>query len=357
MSSTYHVIGLMSGTSLDGLDIAFCEFQYSNHWQYKIIECTTIAYPEDLEKKLSHCIDLNGYELVCLDHELGKYIGRQVNSFLKNKGLTPHFISSHGHTVFHQPGKGFTLQIGNLHQVYAATRVPVVGDFRTLDVALGGQGAPLVPIGDKLLFGNYDYCLNLGGIANISYDINGKRVAFDICPNNLALNHLARKEGLNYDYGGKLAEKGSFNDLLFKKLNEGEYFNRSIPKSLGIEWVNENVFPLLDESSLPIHDVLHTYCHHIALQISQCIDQKKEASLLITGGGALNRFLIKTIGDYCGENVKVVLPDKNIIEYKEALVFAFLGVLRWRNEINILKSVTGASEDSVSGTVISAKKV
>lgn len=337
----------MSGTSLDGLDIAYCEFSKTNKWSFKIIECTTIDYNKEWKKRLKDCMHSSESELEKLDIDLGIFWGQEIDEFITQKNLEVDFISSHGHTVFHQPNKGITVQIGNANEISKITKRTVISDFRTLDVQKGGQGAPLVPNGDLLLFSDYDYCLNLGGISNISFDNDlGNRKAFDISPCNLVLNYYANQKGFEYDNDGDLAKSGKLNTELFEKLNQIEYYQKQSPKSLGKEDI-ENVFiPLMESYSIPLEDKLRTFVEHIGFQISK---ELKSGKTLITGGGTYNSFLIEKIEEH--SKSVIVIGDSTLISFKEALIFAFLGVLKHRNEINILKSYTGAKEDSSSGKI------
>jgi anhydro-N-acetylmuramic acid kinase len=348
---TYKVIGVMSGTSLDGLDLAYCHFiNEKGTWTYKIFEAATIEYTEERKKQLNKIMLGSALEITAADAELGKFIGKEIKKMITKNSLAVDFISSHGHTIFHQPSKGFTLQIGSGAHICAEAKLPVVCDFRTLDVALGGQGAPLVPIGDKLLFSSYEYCLNLGGIANISFDQAGNRIAFDICPVNIVLNELAKQSGKPYDENGKMAASGKVNKDLLQQLNSMDYYKAKFPKSIGREWIDEAILPLVQKMKISIEDKLATFCQNIAEQIANIL-LRSGGEMLITGGGAFNTFLVEKITDACAGKVKIVVPDANIIMFKEALVFAFLGVLRMRNEVNCLSSVTGADRDNVGGAV------
>jgi len=353
MSNKYKVIGIMSGTSLDGLDIAFCEFRKNKKWEHKIIHSETIKYTNEWKEKLFSAFTKSKKEISALDIEYGKFTGEKVNSFIKKHKIKSDFISSHGHTVFHQPHKRITLQIGNGAKIASICKLPVVCDFRSGDVALGGQGAPLVPIVDKLLFAEHDFCLNLGGIANISFDNKkGERIAFDICPVNIVLNDLANKLGKEFDKNGTIASKGKINSELLDKLNSLSFYKKNPPKSLGREWIEKYFFPVLNSFNISIQDKLKTVCVHIAIQIA--LDVKSlivnpQSAILITGGGAYNKFLIDRIIAHSMR--KVISPDDKTIQFKEAMAFAFLGVLKMRGEINILKSVTGATKNSSGGEI------
>lgn len=347
---SYKVLGLMSGTSLDGLDIAYCNILRNNdQWRYVIENTITIAYPDVLINELSSVTQLKASELVKLDHNLGKWMGKEVDQFVKDNQLDVHFIASHGHTVFHQPEMGYTLQIGNATDIHQSTGLPVIYDFRSLDVANGGQGAPLVPVGDMLLFAEYDACLNLGGIANISSQTNEKRIAYDICPANMMLNYLASKKGLTYDAEGSIAREGNINDKLLNELNGLAYYSLPYPKSLGYEWFSHQVLPLIDIEEIALEDRMATCVEHVAKQIAASAPPEK---MLITGGGAFNNYLIEKIEEYTGPEVQLVIPDNTVINYKEALIFALLGVLRLENKINAMRSVTGAAKDTCGGSII-----
>lgn len=348
----YRVVGLMSGTSLDGVDIALCAFEkVSGKWNFEIEVAETIAYNAKQRKDLALAAQTGGMEFAGHHVAYGRFLGNLVREFLKRNSTSADFVSSHGHTVFHQPKSGFTTQIGDGAALSAACGLPVVCDFRSADVALGGQGAPLVPIGDKFLFSAYSSCLNLGGIANISFESKGKMVAFDICPVNIVLNFLSLKLGKSYDKGGKLAGTGKVIPKLLNKLNAASYYKKQFPKSLGREDIEKYFLPALEHDEYSPHDLLRTFCEHIAIQISVVASRVGNASenLLVTGGGAYNAFLIDRMRTHC--NPAIVIPDKQIVEFKEALIFAFLGVLRLRNEVNCLSSVTGASRDSCGGAV------
>jgi|CryBogDrversion2_1035201.scaffolds.fasta_scaffold00101_6 anhydro-N-acetylmuramic acid kinase len=346
----YKVIGLMSGTSLDGLDLAYCEFSNDpGKWEYIIRYAETIPYSEDWFSRLSSLTAATAYEYASADHAYGHLLGNLTREFIEKHDITADFIASHGHTVFHQPARGFTSQIGNGAAIKSETGLPVICDFRSGDVAAGGQGAPLVPAGDKLLFPEFDYCLNLGGFANISFDRDGERVAFDVCPVNVVINKIARKEGLPYDRDGMLAEKGLVDTCLLGQLDRLPYYNQAGPKSLGIEWVEENIFPLLERSGLNNKDILCTYYTHIAHQIAITTGSDLSKKLLATGGGAHNNYLISLIGKHI--KPRLVKPNNLTVNFKESIIFAFIGILRWRNEINCLKTVTGAGQDGSYGAI------
>ena len=354
MLNKYRVIGLMSGTSLDGLDLAFCEFEYiGNRWEFNIVSAITHEYSHQWRNKLSGIETEKALDLALLHVAYGNFMGRIVDRFIVENNLIPDFIASHGHTVFHQPDWRLTLQIGSGAAIAAMTQLPVVCDFRTTDVALGGQGAPLVPIGDQLLFSNYDACINLGGFANISFNQQDERIAFDICPVNIVLNFLCKELDLLYDEGGLIARQGIINPELLIKLNALEFYDRNYPKSLSKEWVLRYFLPLLNTFNIPVTNKLRTAVEHIAIQIASTINTISSTNqplhVLVTGGGTFNDFLLERIMALTPH--KLIVPDKNLINYKEALLFAFLGVLRWRKETNVLASVTGAKRNNTGGCI------
>lgn len=361
MKQQYNVIGLMSGTSLDGLDLVYSTFLYENtSWKYTIKKTKSITYSKALQEDLKNTTTLDAASLLAFNNTFGTFLGNQVAVFIKENKLNVDFVASHGHTVFHQPERGLTYQIGSGQHLANRCLQKVVCDFRTNDVALGGQGAPLVPIGDKLLFSDYVFCLNLGGISNISFDdASGNRVAFDISPVNMLLSHITQKIHLPYDDGGKIAASGTLNNKLLESLNSLAYYKQPYPKSLGIEWFQEHVIPIIDSCQDTVENLLHTSVHHIAQQIANVILQHNKntsANILTTGGGAYNTFLIETLKQYLKDRATVVVPSKTLIEFKEALVFGFMGVLRIENKINCLQSVTGASKDSSSGVIFYPSK-
>ncbi|NNF82178.1 MAG: anhydro-N-acetylmuramic acid kinase [Flavobacteriaceae bacterium] len=347
LKNEYKIIGVMSGTSLDGVDMVYVSFKPEN-WEYDTIVSETVPYKKVWQERLSDAVLVSKEQLEELDKDYTSLLGDFILDFIaKNDIQQVDAVCSHGHTVLHQPDKGITLQIGNRPELAQTLGRTVVCDFRVQDVTLGGQGAPLVPIGDRLLFQDYDHCINLGGFANISYEKENQRIAFDICPVNIVMNHYCKSLGLDYDHGGKIASEGILNSGLLQELNSLEFYSNSPPKSLGLEWVNAKIIPLIDSYELKVKDVLRTFVEHIAIQISAVL--MKNGTTLITGGGAYNDFLISILQHYT--NGKLVIPSKDIIEYKEALIFGLLGVLRMRNEINCLKSVTGASKDHSSGMI------
>nr|WP_313781175.1 anhydro-N-acetylmuramic acid kinase [Allomuricauda sp.] len=355
MSKVYQVLGMMSGTSLDGLDLAHCQiWKEGENWHFELHECKTIGYSADMYEKLKNAIHLPEKEHDQLHAVYGHWLGQQAKMFLEENRLKVDFIASHGHTSHHRPDEGITFQLGDGQVLANVSKEKVVCDFRSLDVTLGGQGAPLVPIGDELLFSDYGFCLNLGGISNISFRKDGKRIAYDIGMANMPLNYLTEKIGMKYDKGGQLARSGKIVPQLLSKLNALEYYRQPYPKSTGYEWFSEKVAPLLDNSRASAEDLLHTVIRHNCGQISLAMRKersKTNGKMLVTGGGALNGFFVETLQQELGNDCTIHIPSKKIIEYKEALVFALMGVLRLENQINVLGSVTGAKRDSCSGVV------
>ena len=350
---SYKVIGVMSGTSLDGIDLSHITFSIKdNKWHFLIHETETIPYPLDWLNKLKVAVNFSKLQLKELNQAYTKYLSNTVKNFIEKYRLTNlDAVCSHGHTILHQPQNGFTLQIGNLPEIALLIGQRVVCDFRVQDVQFGGQGAPLVPIGDRILFSKYDYCLNLGGFSNVSFEENGKRIAFDISPVNTVLNFYANKLNLAYDDKGKIAKSGKLNTELLNDLNALDYYKKTFPKSLGFEFVKTIILPLIEKHTISTEDKMHTFSEHVAYQTHKALPLKT-GTILITGGGAYNDFLIQRIYFYLPQ-LEIIIPDSKILEYKEALIFALLGVLKLRKEINVLSSVTGAKSDHSSGVIFS----
>jgi anhydro-N-acetylmuramic acid kinase len=348
-TQTYRVVGLMSGTSLDGLDIALCVFTRSDEWGFSIEKAETVSYTTEWKSLLAGFHLLSGEELVRRHVEYGAFLGREVQGFLHRHRLSADFVSSHGHTVFHRPADGFTFQAGCGASLAAASGLPVVFDFRTGDVARGGQGAPLVPIGDRYLFSEYSACLNLGGIANISFERGMERIAYDVSPCNLLLNHLAGRAGKGFDEDGIIAANGQVQTRLLEALERIDFYARPYPKSLGREDIERDFLPLLSVE-FSVEDSMATVCRHIAMQVGRSLSrEERRGRMLVTGGGALHLQLMKELETACP--VEVVAGTSELVHFKEALVFAFLGVLRQRGEVNVLRSVTGASDDHMAGSI------
>lgn len=354
MKSSYKVIGLMSGTSLDGLDIAHCSFDFkSGKWHYELLQTDFVEYEEGFRKRLKESTALSAIDLLVLNNQYGDWLGEKTKSFIEKHRLKVDFVASHGHTVFHQIDKKITYQIGAGQTLTNTSGQKVICDFRSKDVSLNGQGAPLVPIGDRLLFSEFDFCLNLGGISNVSFEAKKERIAFDIAPVNMLFSHVLRKTDMAFDDRGRIARNGKLDQKLFNALNGLDFYKSTYPKSLGYEWFVEFIIPILDTIELSIEDKLHTCVHHVAKQIADATFgiMNNKSRMLVTGGGSKNDFLTQTIRDYLDESVSVEVPDDKLVDFKEALIFAFMGVLRDRNEINCLKSVTGATKDSCGGVV------
>lgn len=351
----YSVLGVMSGTSLDGIDLCLSSFEFETSWRFEIQSAKTVEYSEEWKHRLSTAIHLNTAQLDNLNKEYTQFLAEVIQAFIDAYSFVKiDAVCSHGHTVFHEPNFGKTFQIGNLPSLATYLNQTVVCDFRTQDVAFGGQGAPLVPIGDALLFSNYDYCLNLGGFANISFEQNSERIAFDICPVNIVLNHYVASLGMAYDYEGQVAAKGMVCMPLLEALNALEFYIQPPPKSLGFEWVQNKVFSLIETYSLDVPTVLRTVVEHCAVQLSKTLKNNHLKNGLISGGGVFNSFLMQRISCLYGHDLQPA--DPMIIEFKEALIFGFLGVLKLRNEPNCLRSVTGASHNHSSGCIYFPKK-
>ena len=363
----WKTIGLMSGSSLDGLDIAYAEFwKDQTGWQYSLLVGETIEYSYKWHSVLKNIRNYSEEKLMTLHFDYGKLLGELTNNFIAKHNLKPELIASHGHTVFHNPEKGYTFQLGAGEILSEITNITTITNFRIPDILQGGNGAPLVPIGDELLFSEYKACLNIGGIANISFIKNKQRVAFDVCPANQLLNHLAAKKGLSFDENGRLASGGKVLESLYQKLAENPFYFKLYPKSLSNEYVAESFIPLIDRAKGTIEDKLHTVSIHIADQLYKAtllierrddiyrpveMDRTLEGNgkILVTGGGAFNRFLMEALEDIAPYSFTI--PDTMLVNYKEALVFALMGVLKINGEINCLASATGARSDSSAGTV------
>jgi anhydro-N-acetylmuramic acid kinase len=351
MKTTYTAIGMMSGTSLDGLDMAYCRFErHTGGWSYEILASKCVAYDKEWAERLASAHVLSGRELLALDAAFGSYMAHQVDLFLKEQKLAmPELLASHGHTVHHAPDRSLTVQIGSGAHLAAGTGITTVSDFRKMDVALHGQGAPLVPVGDALLFGQYGACLNLGGFSNISFERDGQRVAHDICPVNIVMNPLAEMLGQPFDRDGALAASGNVLPEVLRRLEELEVYRLEVRPSLSREWVEKEVLPLLPCDAQP-SDLLRTVSEHAAQRMAEVINGTGgTGEVLVTGGGAYNGFLMARLRQLTTAQIKV--PEAQLVEFKEALVFALLGVLRLRGEVNVLRSVTGAHSDSCSGSV------
>lgn len=344
----------MSGTSLDGIDIAYVKITNATAYEFEILSAKTIPYHKEWKASLKEGFHLSGEKLVKLDADYGIYLGNTIQNFIEENSISKvDFIASHGHTIFHNPKKNYTLQIGNGPYIAAITGIKTICDFRVQDVALGGQGAPLVPVGDELLFSDYNYCLNLGGFSNISFNENKQRIAYDICPANIVLNHYVANLNLEFDDKGAIASTGNIDKNLLEELNSLPFYHEEKPKSLGYEFVVETIFPIIDSYKLNTKDVLRTFVEHIAIQISKKIDSNPEKTILVAGGGAFNTFLVEKIQSRT--KTRLIIPEETLINYKEALVFALLGFLKDEGKNNCLKSVTGASKDHCSGVVFEIK--
>jgi anhydro-N-acetylmuramic acid kinase len=382
----YKVIGLMSGSSLDGLDIAYVHLQErAGKWEYEFIHTTCVPYPGQWRDRLAAAHGLSALDYQLLHADYGHWLGQQVLQFIAEHALAyqVQLIVSHGHTVFHLPARRMTAQLGDGAAIAAVTGINTVSDLRAMDLALGGQGAPIVPGGERLLFSEYALLLNLGGIANISGRVaseqpahaspapGGSFVAWDVCPANRVLDLLSAREGRPYDEGGALAATGRVDDDLLRKLNALSYYGQVYPKSLANDLGTDTIFPMITAATLSTADALRTYIEHIAMQVSHAVSLLRPgrdgaltsglpeevpaipaSRLLLTGGGAHNSFLLSRLRESLQSlRVEIVVPDAVLIDYKEALVMALLGVLRWREENNVPASVTGARRDSIGGAV------
>ena len=353
----------MSGSSLDGLDIAYCQFSTINEQvEWKLLQAETIAYPQRWITRLGKLPYQNALIFAKTNTYFGHFMGELVNDFIRRHNVEPDFIASHGHTIFHFPDKRMTTQIGDGGALAAITGFPVINDFRTQDIAIDGEGTPLAPAADRYLFPKHDFYMNIGGISNITCNVNGRYIAFDISPANQALNFLAEQLDLEYDKDGEVARSGKMDAELLAALNDFDYFEKSYPKSLGNDWIREQFIPTFIRFDSSWEDKLHTATHQIASQTAKAMQaicekeglNKPKYDLFITGGGALNKYLIECIQAatvQVGINTTIKLPSKSIIDFKEAILMGLLGILRVENRPNCFKSVTGARRDTIGGAV------
>ncbi len=342
-----YILGIMSGTSLDGIDFALCSFSENrNITSFEIHKTESLEYCSKWRNRLTSCHNLSAIDLLLLHKEYGFYLGTEINKFIEKYNLQPNYIASHGHTVFHQPKKSLTFQLGDGAAITAICGIPVISDFRNTDVCLGGQGAPLVPVGDKELFSDFDYCLNLGGFANISFEENNIRKAFDICPVNIVLNKYAKILGAEFDNNGDFGRQGIPNFSLVDELDNIEFYNLDSPKSLSREWLDKSFISILNNHNLSTKDLMASIYEHVSNQLVNVMNEKAK-KVLITGGGAFNSFLIELFAKKT--NCSLIIPSQEIINFKEALIFAFLGYLYINDKPNCFSSVTGAKKDSIGG--------
>ncbi len=339
----------MSGTSLDGIDIVYVNFKLDINWKYELINSKTYKYEKRWSSLLQNISKEKINSIIKIDKDYTKLLSKYIINFINEFSIKDiDFVSSHGHTALHQPSNSITYQIGNLPILAKYINQKVVCDFRVQDIELGGEGAPLVPVGEEYLFSEYNTLINLGGFANITKRIKNNLIAYDICPINIVFNHLSRKMKLKYDEGGYIASTGNINEDLYNHLQSLNYYRQDPPKSLGVEWVSDQIHPIINKfQNLAVKDLMNTFSNHFAFQIAKNIGDK--GKVLITGGGAYNDYLIERIKNLT--NSKITIPDQKIIEYKEALIFSFLGLLRVNEINNCYSSVTGAKEDHCSGKI------
>ncbi len=349
MPTQQHILGIMSGTSCDGLDFCLTTFsEEEKGFTYTITQTHSFLYSKDWKERLEGAFNLSGQDLKRLEYDFSIFQVACINAFREiYPQLNIDIVATHGHTVFHNPDVGYTFQMTLGGLIAEQTKLITICNFRDQDVFLGGQGAPLVPIGDLHLFNGYDACINLGGFANISYQESIERIAYDLCPFNILMNPEANKYGLPYDESGKLARSGNVIRSLLDALNKLPYYKQSYPKSLSIEDLNVHYFRLLDDSSGRPEDKLATLVKHYIDVISKVIDKKEK--VLLTGGGVFNSFFVDNLKKVC--KTQIVIPNPTLIEFKEALIFAFLGYLRLRNQVNVLSSVTGSRTNHSSGQI------
>lgn len=346
-----NILGLMSGTSMDGMDAALCHFSDENAIDWKIRYFKCFDYPEHLKVLMQKAQDSPstehltaaemGYAQWCIE------IIEEVKAWAYEEDIEIHGVGIHGQTLFHQPEQKLTYQAGVLPIIAKETGLVVVGNFRIQDVLLGGQGAPLVPFGDQLLFSGYEGCLNLGGFANLSKGNptlgEGVLAAFDIAPANIVLNELASLLGHPFDNGGEIARKGMLNGWILDQLDSLEYYEHNGPKSLGVEWVEKFIDPII--YTVDPQTALATYTEHLAQQI---VNQLPSGKTLVTGGGAFNQYLMERI-ELLGGNCELANPI--LIEAKEALIFALLAHQRLLGRANVYGHTTGSGMTHSSGVI------
>jgi len=355
----YHAIGLMSGSSLDGIDLALTTFEVETqpkgelrvlHWE--IEKSKTIPYPAQWVSDLQKAPEMSGLELSLLHSKLGNYFGQVVLEFSKETDSPIDYISSHGHTVFHYPQKKMTLQIGDGAAIAALTGIDVFDNFRLQDIAAGGEGAPLAPIVDAYLFPEIKYTLNLGGIANINIKTANGYLAYDLCGANQILNALSKEAGKEYDENGQIAAKGQIIPKLLRQANQWDYLRLAPPKSLDNRQVQNHTVRLFSSYPSPLEDRMFTAVHHIGYQIAASIHPHVgfvPEQLLITGGGALNTFLVSVIKEYLSPNIEIIKAPDSLINFKECVLMGLLGLLNIYQLPTTLPSVTGAKWKTVGG--------
>lgn len=344
----------MSGTSLDGLDLCAVEFERTNgRWTYRIHAFETIPYRGTLwPEHLTAAYRDRGALRTQVSHEFALWCQGQWLDFGARHQFAAHAVAHHGHTVEHDPLRGITVQIGHEASAFASSPIPVVGDFRSGNVARGGQGAPLVPLADRDLFEDFAVCVNLGGFSNASWtDGGGLRRAGDLGPCNGLLNPLAGELGRDYDPEGTYAATGTARPT--PDLEKLHYYGAPFPKSLGREWMETDFLPAFNaKRPNRTEDALATASAHIAWSIAQGLRAANapKGPALLSGGGAYNTDLIRRLRETAPEWEWTVAP-KDILEAKEALAFAYLGLLRLRGEPNVLASYAGGTADGCDGSI------
>jgi len=347
------IAGVMSGSSLDGLDIAIVHFSPNSDWQ--LLWSYDIPYTPEWVSRLKNYHLLSSTEYVSLKFDFSRYIGELVGDALGDYSGNVDYVSFHGHTLLHLPEKGITEQIGNGGVLAAILNIPTITDFRTQDVTKGGVGTPLAPLVELNLFKGHDYYLNLGGIANITKLIDAaKLMAYDVCPCNQVLNYFSNQMGKDYDEGGEIARSGTINKNLIDYLNSIPYFDQNPPKSLDNNWIMNEVIPNFPAGK--IEDTLHTFCNWVAECIANEVEESKASSLMVSGGGAHNTYFMECLTSrLSSKNCELHLPSKEIIDFKEAILMSLMAYKYINGESNVLCSVTGASSDSIGGALYKIK--
>jgi anhydro-N-acetylmuramic acid kinase len=353
------ILGVMSGTSCDGLDLALCRFVGEfPQVDFEVLSAHCFEYSAEWREKLQNAMHLSALDLTILEDQWSRKVANNILTFIEDAPEKPELIGFHGHTIFHQPHNGFTVQMGSGATLSRLTRIDTICNFRQQDVALGGQGAPLVPMGEKWLFVAYAGFMNLGGFSNVTQRIEEEdgsetMIAYDVCALNIVLNKLCGELNLPFDAEGKIAARGSISSDLLIALNEIKYFQSGKKGSLGLEWVEKDVLPVIEQyretKSLSIETIIATFTEHCAIQ---CSNAMPDGRYLLSGGGTHNITLIDSIRKH--SNAQIEVPNKLLNDFKEAIIFAFLAGLRASELPNTLTSVTGASRSGSNGAYYKA---
>jgi anhydro-N-acetylmuramic acid kinase len=347
-----YILGAMSGSSLDGLDLAICSF--TDQSIFTIHNSTTIELPLDLRTKLKNFSTLNAFQIADLDAYFALFSAHSIRDFTNNWIGGISLVVSHGHTLYHNPANAVSWQIGNGGIIAAVTGIDTLCDLRVQDVALGGQGAPLAALVDLNLFKDYTGLLNLGGIANITINQSNTVYSWDISPCNQVFNHLAQKEGKEFDKGGSIARSGKILMELIHKWQENTYFSQMPPKSMDNTWVKENYIKEIDKIDQPVKILMASFAEFVAIQLSKDLKSLdlNPGKILVTGGGAFNAHFISRLKVHLSPlNWVVEVAEESLINYKEAMLMAYMGHRYINKKTNTISTATGAEKDLISGAL------